>query len=118
MNIKEKSSDREKQIPNQFYLFHFHLQKIAIFDTNTCETINELKFRYGANTISFYKVDIRRKAEIESAFQEVINKFGYVDVLANVAGIADETRVEDTVQNNFVRCAYNNGSPTTSWINV
>lgn len=48
-----------------------------------------------------------RKAEIENAFQEVINKFGYVDVLANVASIADETRAEDTVQNNFVCFGYN-----------
>lgn len=69
------------------YLFIFHFQKIAIFDSNSSEAINELKFRYGANTISFYKVDIRKKAEIENTFQEVVNKFGYVDVLVNVASM-------------------------------
>lgn len=47
-------------------------------------------------------MDVRKKADVESAFQEVIDKFGYVDVLANIAGIADETKIEDTIYINLV----------------
>ncbi|XP_055301015.1 alcohol dehydrogenase-related 31 kDa protein-like isoform X2 [Sitodiplosis mosellana] len=73
------------------------VEKIAVFDVADPSEINKLKMQFGDKAILFHKVDVRNKTEIETAFKEVVMTFGYVDVLANIVGICDETKIEDTI---------------------
>lgn len=66
------------------------------------DTINQLKVQFSDRTILFNKVDVRNKAEIESAFKIAVDAFGTVDVLANIAGICNESKVEDMLHVNLV----------------
>lgn len=66
------------------------------------DAFNELQEHFSDRTVLFYKVDIRNKAEIEESFKEVVNKFGYVDVLVNFAAIFNDSKVEDTLLINLV----------------
>lgn len=84
-------------------IIYFFQQKIAILDiTEPSDAINEAKHQYANATILFYKVDVRKRKDIENAFKAVINVFGYVDVLCNFAGILNETKIEDVIDINLV----------------
>lgn len=77
-------------------------EKVAVFDKSDPDTIIELKSMFSNKHILFYKVDVQNKREIEMAFNEVINEFGHVDVLANFAAIVDETNPEDVIGINLL----------------
>lgn len=90
------------------FISYFLLQKIAIFDIiEPSEAIEEFKLQYPNATVLFHKVDVRKRADIENAFKKVVNTFGYVDVLANFAGILNEARIEDVIDINLVGQASN-----------
>lgn len=84
-------------------IFFFH-QNVAIFDiTEPNEAIGQLNSELPNKTVLFHNVDVRNKTKIESAFKKVFNVFGYVDVLANFAGILDEKKPQDVIDINLVR---------------
>lgn len=76
---------------------------MAIFDVcDGSDAIGELKSLFPDKTILFYKVDVRKKSDIENAYKQVVNVFGYVDVLANFAGILNESKPQDVIEINLV----------------
>ncbi|XP_055308158.1 15-hydroxyprostaglandin dehydrogenase [NAD(+)]-like [Sitodiplosis mosellana] len=88
-------------------LFSNGVENIAVFDiSDPTEAIAELKSNCPDKTIQFHKVDVRKQAEIESAFKEVVKAFGHVDVLANFAGIFNETKPTDTIEINLLGVIY------------
>lgn len=66
------------------------------------DAIHELKDEFPRNAVRFYKVDVRNKVEMEDAFKKVVEIFGNVDVMANIAGIINENRIEDVIRVNLV----------------
>lgn len=85
---------------------------IAIFDLDLqgAQKVSELvSEKEGGGSISSYQVDITDAGQVEASVQRVIEDFGQVDILANVAGWAsdqmflDETREkqEKMVKINF-----------------
>lgn len=55
--------------------------RVAIFD------VSEPNFDISNDNILYINVDIRKKEEIESAVNQVIEKFGIIDALVNNAGV-------------------------------
>jgi 3-oxoacyl-[acyl-carrier protein] reductase len=64
--------------------------------------VEEEAKKYGVNTLVI-KCDISNEDEVKSMTNEIKNKFGYVDVLINNAGIAIDTIFEDKTVENFRR---------------
>ena len=67
--------------------------KVVIFDysdeiTNAISTLNN-------PNVSGYKVDIRDKEKVNTCVQEVINKYGHIDVLVNNAGVCKLVKFEE-----------------------
>lgn len=48
------------------------------------------------------KADVTKKDEMERAFQKTVEKFGYIDILLNNAGIIDDRNWEKEVAINIV----------------
>ncbi|XP_031617759.1 alcohol dehydrogenase 1-like isoform X2 [Contarinia nasturtii] len=83
------------------------IEKIAIFDiVDQTDAIADLKSAFPKNNVLFRKVDVRNKVEIENTFKELINTFGYVDVLANCAAISNESDIEDVINTNLLGVMY------------
>ncbi len=61
---------------------------------------NELKNNYNADTL-IIKCDVSKENEVKEMVNEVITKFGKIDVLVNNAGIAIDTLFEDKTVENF-----------------
>ncbi|XP_031621399.1 alcohol dehydrogenase 1-like [Contarinia nasturtii] len=88
-------------------LFSIGVEKVAIFDIcDASDVITELKTLFPTKAILFLKVDVRNKVEIENAYKQVVNAFGYVDVLANFAGILDESKPQDVIEINLLGVIY------------
>lgn len=60
--------------------------KVAIWDLNE-EKGNELATQLGENAY-FTKINVTNEAAVEAAIQEVVDRFGALHILANIAGIA------------------------------
>ncbi|MDP2562925.1 SDR family NAD(P)-dependent oxidoreductase [Psychrobium sp. 1_MG-2023] len=68
--------------------------KVAIFDLNQAAgdtVVSEL----GADKALFVKVDVTDEDSVEQAFEQVIKKFGKVDICINCAGVAPAKKVLD-----------------------
>jgi len=62
----------------------------------------EIKDNYNVDTLVI-KCDISNEEEIKNMVEEVISKFGKIDVLVNNAGIAIDTTFEDKTKENFMK---------------
>ncbi|XP_068629701.1 15-hydroxyprostaglandin dehydrogenase [NAD(+)]-like [Battus philenor] len=51
---------------------------------------NELNSKHGNNKASFIKCDVSNAEQLLAAFDKVKNKFGYIDVVVNNAGILND----------------------------
>lgn len=60
--------------------------KVAIWDLNE-EMGNEVAAQLGENAY-FTKINVTDEAAVEAAIQEVVDRFGALHILANIAGIA------------------------------
>ena len=60
--------------------------KVAIWDLNE-EKGNELAAQLGENAY-FTKINVTDEAAVEAAIQEVVDRFGALHILANIAGIS------------------------------
>ena len=62
----------------------------------------EIKEKYNVGTL-ILKLDISNEENIKNCIEEIINKFGSIDVLVNNAGIAIDTTFEDKTKDNFMK---------------
>ena len=60
--------------------------KVAIWDMNE-ELGNQAAAELGENAM-FIKINVTDEAAVEAAVQSVLDKFGAIHILANIAGIA------------------------------
>lgn len=86
--------------------------QVALLDVNEKsgkdleENLNEA---YGADRAHFYTADVSSEQQFKDAFQEVVTKFGRVDIFCNNAGIVNEKNWEKAVSvnlNGVVRGTY------------
>ncbi|XP_055324743.1 15-hydroxyprostaglandin dehydrogenase [NAD(+)]-like [Sitodiplosis mosellana] len=88
-------------------LFLNGVENVATFDIcDLSDAIAELKSEFPDKTLLFNKVDVRKQAEIETAFKDVVNAFGHVDILANFAGIFNEQKPMDVIEINLLGVIY------------
>ncbi|CAH2086742.1 unnamed protein product [Euphydryas editha] len=70
----------------------------------------ELNEQHGANKVLFIKCDVTQN--LDSAFDEVMKQFGYIDVVINNAGIMNdaphiyEKEIAINVKRSVARCRY------------
>lgn len=69
--------------------------KVVILDYSDTldDVVNELKNEY--NDISGYKLDIRNMLDVKSAIDNVVEKYGHIDVLVNNAGVCRLEKFEN-----------------------
>ncbi|OXU22678.1 hypothetical protein TSAR_001143 [Trichomalopsis sarcophagae] len=64
---------------------------VAIFDiTPENFTADKLQEEFGTHRVDLYHCDIANEEEFRSNFKKVIEKYNYVDILINDAGVANE----------------------------
>ena len=68
--------------------------KVAIFDLNR-EAGEKIVAEFGVDNCLFIEVDVTSDNSVEAAFEQVISKFGRVDICVNCAGIAPAKKVLD-----------------------
>jgi len=69
---------------------------VCIFDLNKTEALNTLdQFvqKYGKEKAVFFNVDITSIDSVDNSMEEIIKKFGRIDVLVNNAGITSDNLV-------------------------
>ena len=66
--------------------------KVAIFDLNHQAGAN-IVAEFGVDNCLFIEVDVTNDNSVEAAFEQVISKFGRVDICVNCAGIAPAKKV-------------------------
>lgn len=78
--------------------------KVAIVDINpnTAEKVAERIRGLGGQAISI-KTDVTKVAEVESMVQNIVAKFGRIDIGVNNAGTGDVSPVEETSEENWKR---------------
>lgn len=62
----------------------------------------EVEENYNVKALAI-KCDVSNELDVKNMVEEVINKFGHIDVLVNNAGIAIDTIFEDKTKDNFRR---------------
>ena len=62
----------------------------------------EIKEKYNVDSLVL-KLDISIEENIRNCVDEIVNKFGSIDVLVNNAGIAIDTTFEDKTKDNFMK---------------
>ncbi|MHB1346116.1 MAG: 3-oxoacyl-[acyl-carrier-protein] reductase [Candidatus Humimicrobiaceae bacterium] len=69
---------------------------VCIFDFNKTEALNtlaEFEQKYGKGKSAFFNVDVTDVKSVESSMEEIIKKFGRIDVLVNNAGITSDNLI-------------------------
>lgn len=69
--------------------------KVIILDYSDTldDVVNELKQEY--NDVSGYKLDIRNMSDVTNAINDVVEKYGHIDILINNAGVCRLEKFED-----------------------
>uniref|UniRef100_C3ZBC3 15-hydroxyprostaglandin dehydrogenase [NAD(+)] n=1 Tax=Branchiostoma floridae TaxID=7739 RepID=C3ZBC3_BRAFL len=79
--------------------------KVALLDTNESigqETAAAFALKYGADMCTFVLCDVTDKGQLEGAFQQVVDRFGGLDLVVNNAGILNEVEWEKCINVNLV----------------
>ncbi|CAH1270644.1 HPGD [Branchiostoma lanceolatum] len=79
--------------------------KVALLDTNESvgqETAAAFTLKYGADVCTFVLCDVTDKDQLEGAFQQVVDRFGGLDLVVNNAGILNELDWEKCINVNLV----------------
>lgn len=71
---------------------------IIIASSRNREELENVKTRCGHNApnVNIVPLDLANTGNIEDIVSEQINRFGKIDILVNVAGISQRSRIEDT----------------------
>nr|XP_013190072.1 unnamed protein product [Amyelois transitella] len=70
-----------------------NVKNVTIFDVDD-EGKNlekELNTKFGSNKVTFFKCDITKDDELNAGFKMILDRFGYLDVLVNNAGIMNDS---------------------------
>ncbi|MBQ3215785.1 MAG: 3-oxoacyl-ACP reductase FabG [Oscillospiraceae bacterium] len=73
----------------------------ASSQANAQRAAEALRVSFPASQIAGISPDLTKLADVEQAFQKVINEFGGVDILVNNAGISDSTPMESYTAEGF-----------------
>ncbi|XP_066290069.1 15-hydroxyprostaglandin dehydrogenase [NAD(+)]-like [Branchiostoma lanceolatum] len=79
--------------------------KVALLDTNDSEgqeTVTAFTLKYGADMCTFVLCDVTDKDQLEGAFQQVVDRFGGLDLVVNNAGILSEFDWEKCINVNLI----------------
>ncbi|XP_046397445.1 15-hydroxyprostaglandin dehydrogenase [NAD(+)]-like [Ischnura elegans] len=66
------------------------------------EFTQQLQTEYGKGRVHFVAGDVTKKEDLERAFKETLEKFSYLDIMLNNAGIGLEEKWEDMININWV----------------
>lgn len=92
----------------KFSAFLHSIQAIGILDIADSQLIQTLQSDFPQQTIAFLKTDVRKRKQLNLAFEEFISNFDYVDIVVSGAGIINEGDPDDTVLINLVsHCGQN-----------
>ncbi|MFZ5975802.1 MAG: SDR family NAD(P)-dependent oxidoreductase [Bacillota bacterium] len=72
--------------------------KIAIIDIKQAEGDETAREVSKASECVFYHCDVKKLANIEATIKEIDRHFGGIDILANCAGLANRTPIEDITE--------------------
>ncbi|XP_046396756.1 uncharacterized short-chain type dehydrogenase/reductase y4vI-like [Ischnura elegans] len=78
---------------------------VVMFDMNSArgeELRRQMEEKHGKGRAHFVAGDVTKKEDLERAFKETLEKFSYLDILLNNAGIGDENRWEEMIHINWV----------------
>ncbi|XP_071451820.1 15-hydroxyprostaglandin dehydrogenase [NAD(+)]-like [Hetaerina americana] len=78
---------------------------VVLFDLNNekgQEFKQQMEAEHGKGRVHFVSGDVTKKEDLERAFKETLEKFSYLDIMLNNAGIGDEKRWEDMININWV----------------
>lgn len=68
---------------------------MAVIDLKCTEDVlQSLQSASPKASILFQKTDVTKRTDVEKSFATVFQKFGYIDILVNSAGIFDEQNFE------------------------
>lgn len=67
------------------------------------EILKTLNNEFSGKYIIYLKADISKLDQIEQAFDNVVEKFGHIDIVINTAGIFNDKDVNGTLLINSVR---------------
>ena len=70
------------------------------------ENEKALRDQYGADAVSFMRVDITSHSNFEAAFEKCFELYGGIDVVVNNAGVDGEINWESQLQINFYVCQH------------
>lgn len=77
---------------------------MAILDIADTKNVTQaLQSSYPNQTVVFIKTDVTKKEQVQSAFNQVIAKFNFIDYVVANAGILRENDYEMTINVNLVR---------------
>ena len=66
------------------------------------EAANTIKGETGQNAL-YIRTDVSQRSSVQSMVARTVKEFGRIDVLANIAGIVMQLRLEDATEENFDR---------------
>ncbi|XP_075969299.1 15-hydroxyprostaglandin dehydrogenase [NAD(+)]-like [Anticarsia gemmatalis] len=66
-----------------------HVAALDVDATSGKALENELNAKYGENKVRFHKCDVTTN-ELDAVYDNVVNDFGYIDVVVNCAGIMND----------------------------
>lgn len=64
--------------------------------------VAEFQSRYPNQNVVFIKTDVTKKDQVKKAFDEVVSKFNFVDIVVANAGVLREDNYELTINVNLV----------------
>lgn len=79
--------------------------KVCLTDIQVKEgeaTASEFQSRFGKDRALFMKCDVTSKDEFEETFRKVLDRFGYLDIMVNNAGIGNEKQYIQMVNINLI----------------
>ncbi|XP_025152378.1 15-hydroxyprostaglandin dehydrogenase [NAD(+)]-like [Harpegnathos saltator] len=79
-------------------------KKVAIVDLPTSQNrakVARFERKYGKSRVGFFPCDITKVKEYEETFKKIVDAFGYLDILVNNAGMANDNKLEQTIDLNI-----------------
>lgn len=79
------------------------MQNVAVLDiVDKNNAIDKLRSDSNNDNVMFIKTDVASKQQVQTAFNKVVDKFKFIDMVIANAGIMDEQDYEKTIGVNLV----------------